>query len=207
MKKFLITGLMLGAILFSATGVQADNTISPKLEKIKTLLQQQKSGDATTLLNQLTPKEAEELASYVEFKSQEVPPIYFIFLADSVYKNDKDKALLFYNIGKVRAYEDVMMCKDNTAKAQLSIYPSLAPKTIKYLSTKIKNKKYIADLMQKTLDWDTSHPDRYNPIWACYHGISAKTNGQPQLIEESKRAAVIENARQELKDTIKKYSE
>ena len=79
-----------------------------------------------------------------------------------------------------------MMCEDNTAKGQLNIYPTLAPKTLKYLSTKINNKKYVANLMQKTLDWDIAHPNRYNPIWACYHGISAHTNGQPKLIDENK---------------------
>ena len=82
----------------------------------------------------------------------------------------------------------------------------LAPKTLKYVATKVNDKKYIANLMQKALDWDIAHPQRVNPIWACYHGISAFMS-KPELLPEKEYTVVQNKVRAEIKESINKYKQ
>ncbi len=206
-KNLIITAAIL--CLLSGTAFIANEkanaaALSPKVQHLVDFAEKNEGSEAASMFAQLSNKEKDELANYVEFHSEKVPPVYFIIMADHVYKSNKDKAALWYYIGKFRAYQDTMMCKDKTSQSQLEVYPMLAPKTLKYVATKVNDKKYLAGLMQKALDWDIAHPDRVNPVWACYHGISAFTKA-PKLIPESEYTKVQEQVRDEIRASIKKY--
>lgn len=142
-----------------------------------------KNGDnynSVTLFKQFNDKEKNELINFIEQNPGEIPPIFFVMLADTVYKTDKDKAVFFYNFGKVRAAEDVKMCKDTTAAQQIMMYSMIAPETIKYMQTKNKDYKYIDNLYNKIIVWDNKYTERISPIWSCYHGIQAFSQ-KPEL--------------------------
>ena len=205
LSKFIFNALYFTFILSvvaicSAAAIE----LSPKTRQIiNNANQKEDIIKSVETLNQLTAKELEEFTQYIEFHSEQVPPVYFILMADYIYNTDKDKAALWYYIGKLRSYQDVMMCLDTTAQSQVKLYPIFAPKTLKYLSKKENNKKYIINLFQKTLDWDNAHPERVEPIWACRLGISAKT-AVPQIDPNKNRKVVIEETRKDLAETIQK---
>ncbi len=208
MKSKIITfalalSLLAGTGVFISTQVKAAS-LSPKVQQLIDFSEKNEASEAANLLAQLSTKEKDELANYIEFNSDKVPPVYFIIMADHIYKSDKDKAALWYYIGKFRSYQDTLMCKDKTTQSQLEVYPMLAPKTLKYVATKVNDKAYIANLMQKALDWDIAHPQRVNPIWACYHGISAFMN-KPELLPESEYTVIQTKVRNEIKESINKY--
>ena len=208
MKSKIITfalalSLLAGTGVFVSTQVKAAS-LSPKVQQLIDFSEKNEASEAANLLAQLLTKEKDELANYIEFNSDKVPPVYFIIMADHIYKSDKDKAALWYYIGKFRSYQDTLMCKDKTTQSQLEVYPMLAPKTLKYVATKVNDKAYIANLMQKALDWDIAHPQRVNPIWACYHGISAFMN-KPELLPESEYTVIQTKVRNEIKESINKY--
>lgn len=208
MKSKIITfalalSLLAGTGVFISTQVKAAS-LSPKVQQLIDFSEKNEASEAANLLAQLSTKEKDELANYIEFNSDKVPPVYFIIMADHIYKSDKDKAALWYYIGKFRSYQDTLMCKDKTTQSQLEVYPMLAPKTLKYVATKVNDKAYIANLMQKALVWDIAHPQRVNPIWACYHGISAFMN-KPELLPESEYTVIQTKVRNEIKESINKY--
>ena len=206
-KKFLVTtmvlSLLIGGITFTCSNAYAD-TLSPKVQQLVTAINQNNHSSAEDTLKTLTSKEKDEFINYINTNEAKVPPLYYIKMADYILKTDKDLAAKWYYIGKVRAYEDVMMCKDKTAQSQLDILQYFAPKTVKYLFSRNKDKSYMAGLLQSVLDWDIAHQDRINPIWACYQGISAATK-TPELKSETQRQKAVENVRDELKESILKY--
>lgn len=206
-KKSFFAILIVMVLLVSICGltVSAAQKLSPKVKQLADYAKELESGKAIDTYSQLSSKERDELAVYLEANSQNFPPLFFMIMADHVYKSDKDKALEWYYIGKIRSYEDVYMCKDKTAQAQVSQYPKLAPKTLRYLSTKLQDKKYIAKILKKALDWDISHSDRIDPVWACYHGLSAFSQ-EPELIDQKKRSDVYKKFRKEMQDMINKYN-
>lgn len=99
-------------------------------------------------------------------------PVYLISIADLYYSaGKKDYGLFLYLLGSLRAFQDISMCEDFTAKAQMQIYPMLASDTVKYMFT-VDNKKLVK-IAKSVAKWDKEHPTRPNPVWACYHGMFA----------------------------------
>lgn len=207
-KKFIMTALLLGAImgglLTSQIKTPANTELSPKVAQLVGYIRQNNHSSAEDVLKGMSVKEKDEFLAYIRQNTAAVPPLYYIKMADYVFKTNKDEAALWYYIGKVRAYEDVMACKDKTSQAQLEIYPMFAPKTVKYISSRAKDRTYIADLMQKTLDWDIKNPNRVSPIWACYQGMGASIK-TPELVSEQHITKSTAQVRDEVRETIKKY--
>ncbi|MEE3350124.1 MAG: hypothetical protein VZR09_08810 [Candidatus Gastranaerophilaceae bacterium] len=197
---------LISGIGFAYAESKTSTKLSPKVQQLIDFSEKNEASEAANLLAQLSTKEKDELAKYIEFNSEKVPPVYFIIMADYIYKSNKDKAALWYYIGKFRSYQDTLMCKDKTTQSQLEVYPMLAPKTLKYVATKVNDKKYIANLMQKALDWDIAHPNRVNPVWACYHGISAFVS-KPELLPQKEYTNIQNKVRNEIKESINKYKQ
>ena len=99
-------------------------------------------------------------------------PIYYIAIADEYYANEmKNAGLQLYMLGSLRGMQDTAMCEDYTAKAQIQIYPMLAPNTVKYMINLDNNK--LMEIANYVVEWDKQHSTRPNPKWACYHGMQA----------------------------------
>lgn len=143
----------------------------------------------------LSDSEMDEFVAYLEEYPENFPPFFYILTADHIYKKDKDKALLWYFIGTIRSYEDVCMCKDITARSQIQVYPMIAAKTTEYLQTK---GEAIPDIVQTALDWDKTHKDRFDPTWACYHGMNAFYQ-KPELVSKWKRPKIKYDVRKSFK--------
>lgn len=203
LKHCLFVLVFLGLII-GANYIFAKDTVktSPKVKQIISYSKKGENDKAVTEFKQLTPKELDELTNYIEANPGSLPPIYFVMLADNIYEKDKDKAVFFYSFGKVRATEDVRMCKDTSAREQLYIYSMIAPKTVTYMSGKNKDYDYIDNLYKKVIEWDNKYKDRVSPIWACYHGIQAFQKS-PELLPDSE----FINIQKEVQDNIKNVSQ
>ena len=113
-----ITAIIGIICLGTLTALALDNNINKTCEYSKnicSMLQYSKENQtakAIDLYKQLSESEKNEFVALLERQPGIVPPFYFIDLADYVYKTDKDKAVFFFYFGKLRATEDVLMCKD-----------------------------------------------------------------------------------------------
>lgn len=123
------------------------------------------------LLNKLSPVQQANLLDKALANPASYEPIHYIALADSYFRTDKDKAVLTYMIGLLRSTQDIAMCEDMSARAQMGIYPMFAPKTTEYMQS--MDQKTFEKLKQDTVNWDINHKNRVNPKWACYHGMAA----------------------------------
>ena len=124
-------------------------------------------------------------------------------MADHVYKTNKYKAAIYYYFGRLRATEDISLCKDSTAKAQIAVYPQFAPKTLGYI--KEQGESYAISVIEKALELDLKYSKReYDPIWPCYHGMSA-FNGKPELIPEKDFAEKIAETRADIQKALEKH--
>lgn len=126
--------------------------------------------------------------------SGDVLPIYYITVAEDIYPKDKKLAAFLYTAGRFRSLEDVQMCKDKSAIQAIASLPFLAPKTINYMS-KMKNKEKTK-VLQKVLDWDEKYPNRPDPIWICYHGITVFIdNGKVETYPKEKFESIKKETR------------
>ncbi len=123
------------------------------------------------LLEKLSYQEQVKLLDKALANPASYEPIYYVALADSYFQTDKDKAVLTYMIGLLRSTQDIAMCEDISARAQMGIYPMFAPKTVEYMHS--MNPKNFDKLKQDAVIWDQNHNNRVNPKWACYHGMAA----------------------------------
>lgn len=205
-----ITAIIGIICLGTLTALALDNNINKTCEYSKnicSILQYSKENQtakAIDLYKQLSESEKNEFVALLERQPGIVPPFYFIDLADYVYKTDKDKAVFFFYFGKLRATEDVLMCKDETARAQLSVYPLMAPDTLDYMSTKYDDMNYIPAVLQKTIDWDNANPERVSPIWSCYHGLDAFSQ-EPVLLDADKFPKIQKKVQKIVKNSIKEF--
>ena len=143
------------------------------------------AADAMKVFDSLNNDELDELVDFLDKYPEKLPPFFYMSIADHIYKTDKDKAVEWYYIGALRALEDAFACKDTTARSQIGIYPML----------------YKYRIIKKAVNWDIAHSKRYDPIWACYHGIEAFEK-QPQVVSYSERKKIISYVRSRLLSRI-----
>jgi len=201
MKKISISFLLLSFVLLFC-GYAFQWKLS---SNVKTMIKYAKKNNAEKSIQffqNFTDNEYKEFEKYLDKHPGDLPPIYFIIMADKVFEHDKEKAIFYFSFGKLRATEDVLMCEDKTARGQLGIYPMLAEKTILYHST-LKDIQLDIRVMQKTLDWDDKYTNRVSPIWACYHGTQIFVDGnEPKLISTKNFQEQKESVREIIKNSI-----
>lgn len=204
---FTIFGLMFG--LMCSSKPQTEIKLSQNVQKMIKYAKKSETHKAINLFKSFDNNEAEQFVKYLENNPGELPPIYFILISDKVYGTDKDKAVFFYNFGKIRASEDVSMCKDTSARQQLGLYGMMAPKTITYMQSKATDEDYLNNLFYKVIDWDNKYTNRVSPIWACYHGVSSFYQ-EPELLPDEEFPKIQEKTHNSLKnmaEIIKKQQE
>lgn len=205
MKKFFGICIFL---FFIGLKCYANNSYSDGVKQFLYLIENNQSAKASEYLStRFTEQDWKSYQNLIEKNSEKVPSFYIITVADYVYKTDKDKAVEYYYRGMLRAKEDVLMCVDTTARQQFNIWPRVAPKTVRYVSERVfeqNDKAYLANALQKALDWDKSHSKRYDPSWACYHGINVFIeNGKPKLVSKKEQKEIIEKERTSVENAIR----
>lgn len=145
-------------------------------------IQMQKTNEAINLINGLNSKEKREIIKWIDENPDKVIPLYYIIFADEIFQTDKEKAALWYSIGRLRAIQDVKMCKDTSAASQITVYAMIAPNTSDYIIK--QGNAYILQMLEKAVAFDEAHATRQNPIWACYHGMQA-FKGKPETLPMS----------------------
>ena len=191
---------------FIALNASSSDKLSPSVRKVIKSAKNMNADSAIKTYKTLNDEEINEFAQYLEKYPDKLPPIYFVLVSDKVFENDKDKAVFFYNFGKTRAREDVMMCKDTSARQQLMVYSWIAPKTVQYMQTKATDAGYIDNLALKIIDWDNKYNDRVSPVWACYHGITAFYE-KPELLPQEEFANIQKQTHEDLKNMSKQIQE
>lgn len=129
---------------------------------------------------QLTIEEKEKILDDAFQNPQKYEPLYYTALSNVYLKTDKDKAAFSYMLGLLRSTQDVSMCKDITARSLISVYPTIANDTAEYIS-KMDNEKY-KKIKKEVVNWDIAHKERYNPQWACYHGLESFSTDKVEML-------------------------
>ena len=66
------------------------------------------------------------------------------------------------------------------------------------------DKKDLAKLLQKVLDWDEKHPNRPEPKWICYHGMEVfMNNGNVTTVSQKE----WDTRKDKIKQSVIKYIE
>ena len=97
------------------------------------------------------------------------------------------------------------MCKDETARSAISVFPYMAEKTTDYIAE--MDKKELAAILQEVLDWDKIHVKRPAPDWICYHGMQVFEDGTVQTLPVSNFKKVLKQTRTDLDTQINKLKQ
>ena len=173
--------------------------------KVNKVISMAKNNDvkAIDIFKTFSDKEIEQFEKYLDKKPNEIPPVYFIIMADKILDTNKDKAAIYYYFGRIRATEDVFLCKDKISRTQISVYPKMAPKTLAYLSD--NSNSYKVKVVEKALSLDKKYSGRfYNPIWACSYGLGA-FGKKPELIPKNEQLYTIREVRDNIKKSLEMY--
>lgn len=212
MRKLLILFLLL-CFVFLLSGCIFQEKLSPDLQTMIKFAKKNNLDKSIQFFDNFSASEYKEFEKYLDNHPEDLSPIYFILMADKVFKYDKEKAIFYYFFGILRVTEDVLMCKDESNREQLVMFPMLAEKTLQYYAT-LEDIEFDINMLQKTLDWDDKY-SRVSPIWVCGHGIQQFIDGRPpELLPASefpkKRAVVremVEKSIKARKDNPNFYSE
>ena len=150
----------------------------------------------------LPDEEKAKLWAYVQENHDKVPATIYMALADYIYKKNKDEAIFWYMVGRIRTTQDVIMCDDESNTQQMAYYPRMAPNTLNHFS---KNMRKTKAMVKKAVEWDKAHPERINPEWACYHGMNIFMYGQVFTKPMEEYEKVKEEYRQDVLKTLDKY--
>ena len=207
MKKFLILIFLFILMIISvdivdAVDVKEDVKLFNNVKQLINYAKQNNMYKADKTYKSFNENEFKQFVEYLEKNPGELPPIYFVIVADQVYDYDKDKAVFMYNFGKVRALEDVKMCKDQSARQQTFFYGLMAPKTLSYMQSKATDIEYVSSVYSKIIEWDNIYSNRVSPIWACYHGIQA-FDKEPELLPDNEFEKIKSETHESLKNIAK----
>ena len=169
MKKIfvisIIFSLLIGNIVFAA------EKLSANVKKAVKYMQENNAVQTLQLAKGFDSYEKKEFINWIQNNPEKTIPVFYMFMADEIYKTNKDDAVFWFSVGKLRAVEDVRMCKDSTNTSQIAVFSMMAPNTVQYQNQ--KGYKYILEKLEAAIKYDNAHPQRLNPVWACYHGLSA----------------------------------
>jgi hypothetical protein len=198
-KTAIIVLITIISISLAYVGISNNSTIilSKQARIAVTYMQQTNATKTFNFLKSLTPPEKYEVITWAQKNPEKVEPFYYMYFADDIFVKNKDEAALWFFIGRLRSTEDVQMCKDKTATAQVGIYTMFAPKTIGYIASKTKEGNYMNEIIQKAVKWDEEHSNRVSPIWSCFHGIEAFSH-YPELLPMSEYKKIQEKTRKDV---------
>lgn len=198
MKRFLLAFLISGAIFTNIANAKTEIITEVNGNHINHYAKDDPIRYAQSVID-MTNAEKAALFEYAKTNPGKVKPIVFIALADYIYETNKKEAVFWYYAGRARATSDIAMCEDTSTRAQVSIYPFLAPNTMEYA---YYNKRLTKSMMKKALKWDEEHTERIHPEWACYHGmmvfmldgeVSTKDMSEYENVQKEMRAHMRKN--------------
>lgn len=200
MKKLFILLISLLSLTAIGCSTKPDIILTKNAKLTVDSLQNGDTEKSFYLLDLLTQKERYQVIEWMQNNPEKIAPFYYMYFADDIFANNKDEAVFWYFIGRIRATEDVQMCQDKTASAQIGVYPLLAPKTLQYMSK--KNDKYHLQTIKKAIIWDEKHTRRVSPIWSCYHGLESFSQ-KPRLQPIDNYEKIQKQTRQGILDSLK----
>ena len=210
MKKIYLLLVLCSILGCTGCAISAKPDLSYNVQKFVNLETKWERDKALDIYKNFTDAEKTEFAQYLEENQEKFPPFYFVAMADFVFKTDKNKAVLWYNVGKMRSMQDVRMCEDKTARGQTAMYSLIAPNTTGYMQQTQKNgdKNYMISTLKEVLAWDKAHPKRVSPIWSCYHGAQVFYKpGPPALLPKSEFPKIQKEVRKNFEELIKLLEE
>ncbi len=204
MKKIIISALIILAMGFTFTSAYSAQKLSENVKKAIKYMETGQNGLAVQAVKNFDFYEKKDFINYIKENPDKTVPVFYIIMADEIYKTNKDEAVFWFSFGKLRAVEDVRMCKDESAGQQVAIYGMLARNTVKYMNE--KGNQYILEQLEKAVEKDEKTLLRPAPTWACYHGISA-FSGKVDTLPQSKFEDIKKETRENYINSMKKHIE
>ena len=196
----LIISIMLISVISNVVNANSEIGIEKRGNITNYYAKQDPIRYAQSIVN-MTDTEKKKLFEYTMQNHDKTIPITYIALADYVYKTNKNDALFWYFVGRIRSTEDLYMCTDESARQQVAYYPMLAENTMTYFAK--QDRSEASKIMAKALAWDESHPARVNPKWACYHGMEIFTTGDVTIKPMSEYSNAINEYREYVRKSLK----
>ncbi|MBR3604843.1 MAG: hypothetical protein IKL52_02305 [Candidatus Gastranaerophilales bacterium] len=186
----LILIILLIPLCHFAKKIHTEQVLNDKAKSLVQIIKNKDSEKINEVASTLNAQEIESVMNWMDMHSGDFVPLYYIAMADYIFEIDKEKAVFWYFIGRLRSTQDVFMCADESARAQIGIYPMFAQKTLQYASGDLNKLRCV---LARAMLWDSIHFKRQSPKWSCYHGIDAMLV-EPELVskkEQIKRKVLL----------------
>jgi hypothetical protein len=202
MKKILLISILFSFLILNS--VFAAGKLSGNVKKAVKYMQENNAVQTLQLAKGFDSYEKKEFINWIQNNPEKTIPVFYMFMADEIYKTNKDEAVFWFSVGKLRSAEDVRMCKDTTNTAQIAIFSMTAPNTVQYQNQ--KGYKYILEKLEEAIKYDDAHPQRLNPVWACYHGLSA-FSGKIEVLPSYEFEKIKKDTQETFVNSVKKRIE
>jgi hypothetical protein len=130
--------------------------------------------DANQVLEQLLSADPavreQAIARFKEDPERMTPPVFFVAASQMYEAGQKEDAVRWLLIGRVRALNDIFKCKDETVVQAIAV---LNYQVGANLGTEFRRYRTLMAAIDYALAWDQSHPRRYDERWIALYGNDA----------------------------------
>lgn len=124
-----------------------------------------------------------------------MPPVLYA-LANTLAEDHAEEAILWYQVGRMRAVYDALRCRDESARTgALLDLRGLLNRELR--SALFYRRERLVGIAQKAIDWDVKNPRTYDQRWIALYGkvaaSSAGTDPGEIMVAESEWPAILKH--------------
>jgi len=120
-----------------------------------------------------------------------MPPVLYA-LANALTEDYSERAIFWYQVGRIRAVYDSLRCKDATARAGVVAIGQRL--NVELRKSMFYRRDRLVGIAQKAIDWDLKNPVNYDHRWISLYGKVAATsdgaNSDEVTVPESEWPAI-----------------
>jgi hypothetical protein len=142
---------------------------------------------------------AEALEQFKRDADLFAPTAYFLVASNMFELGDKEGAMFWLLLGKLRALSDAMKSDDETTFQAILVLGHLYGMRIE---EEFVNYRKAETILKKVLAWDESHVRKYDPRWIALHGMEAFKKFRISFKPKENWSNIDTQARNDLKEGL-----
>ena len=123
-----------------------------------------------------------------------MPPVLYA-LANTLAEDYAERAIYWYQLGRMRAVYDALRCKDKSVQAALVVLRTRVGRDLS--ASMFYRRERLVAIAQKAIDFDGTNPPRYDHRWIALYGkLAASSDGSNPdevTVPESEWPAILKH--------------
>ena len=140
-------------------------TTTPSLKKLSALFK---------AIRELPPGLDPKVAHWINGNTNYLPPAFLYELSRRLMSIDKDTAMEWFAIARIRAHYDAFRCADKTSRQGILELPQIASEVARHWES---HRQEYGQAGLKALARPDLFTDQVSPLWICIHGMRAVLAG------------------------------